>query len=176
MTAQHEYWRLCSSCKKSILYSTKYFECNVSTCTGKRTGYVFCSVPCWERHLPGARHRDAGAVEKKSPTFADYQAELLNEDQSLNLNPRRIIVASAPSSDQNKSIVSQGRSSMDQEILVVVSKLKQYVKDKSDMNTSGDVSEILSDIIRKACDEAIEFARRDGRKTLMSRDFQSFKK
>ncbi len=47
-----------------------YYECNVSTCNGKRTGYAFCTVQCWEVHLPGARHRNAGAIEKKSPATA----------------------------------------------------------------------------------------------------------
>lgn len=68
---QQNFWRKCSSCKKEIGLSTKYYECSVSTCTGQRTGYVFCSIPCWEVHLPGARHRDAGAIEKKSPAVAE---------------------------------------------------------------------------------------------------------
>lgn len=58
-----------------------------------------------------------------------------------------------------------------QEILVVVSKLKAYVKSSAGMNTSGAVAEKLSDIIRGLCDEAVARARADGRKTLMDRDF-----
>lgn len=59
----------------------------------------------------------------------------------------------------------------DKEILVVVSKLKAYVKSAADMNTSGNVAPRLSDIIRGLCDEAIQRARADGRKTVMDRDF-----
>ncbi len=59
----------------------------------------------------------------------------------------------------------------EQEVLVVVSKVKNYVRSKSDMNTSGGVANKLSDILRHLCDEAIERARRDGRKTIMDRDF-----
>lgn len=59
------------------------------------------------------------------------------------------------------------------DVLVVVSKLKNYVRSKADMNTSGNVAPKLSNIIRRLCDEAIEKARRDGRKTLMDRDFES---
>jgi len=59
----------------------------------------------------------------------------------------------------------------DNEVLVVVSKLKNYVKTRSGMNTSGNVAEKVSDIVRSLCDEAIERARSDGRKTLMDRDF-----
>jgi hypothetical protein len=66
MISTEKTWKKCSSCKKDILVGSKYYECSVSTCTGQRTGYVFCSIPCWEIHLPGARHRNAGAIEKKA--------------------------------------------------------------------------------------------------------------
>lgn len=60
---------------------------------------------------------------------------------------------------------------MSDEVLVVVSKLKKYIKDKSGMNTSGSVAERLSAKIRELCDQAIETAQGDGRKTVMDRDF-----
>ena len=59
----------------------------------------------------------------------------------------------------------------DNEVLVVVSKLKNYVKSSSGMNTAGNVAPRISDIIRRLCDNAIEKARSDGRKTVMDRDF-----
>lgn len=61
----------------------------------------------------------------------------------------------------------------EKDVLVVVSKLKNYVKSKAGMNTSGNVAPTLSDIIRRLCDDAIERARQDGRKTVMDRDFTS---
>ena len=67
MQATQDFWRKCSSCKQSINFKQKYYQCSVSSCNGLRTGYVFCSVSCWERHLPGARHRDAAAMEQMSP-------------------------------------------------------------------------------------------------------------
>jgi hypothetical protein len=57
------------------------------------------------------------------------------------------------------------------EVLVVVSKLKGYIKARSGMNTSDGVVPVLSDEIRRLCDRAIENASRDGRKTVMDRDF-----
>lgn len=60
---------------------------------------------------------------------------------------------------------------MSKEVLVVVSKLKKYVKDKAGLNTSASVAERLTDKIRALTDEAIENAQRDGRKTIMDRDF-----
>ena len=61
--------------------------------------------------------------------------------------------------------------SSEKEILVVVSKLKQYIRSVSGMNTAGSVAPALSDTIRNLCDQAIEKAKTDGRKTVMDRDF-----
>lgn len=57
------------------------------------------------------------------------------------------------------------------EVLVVASKIKAYIRTKSGMNTSGAVLEALSGKIRQMCDQAIENAKSDGRKTVMDRDF-----
>ena len=59
----------------------------------------------------------------------------------------------------------------EKEVLVVASKLKNYIRSKADMNTSAAVTDVLSDKIREMCDQAIENAKRDGRKTVMDRDF-----
>jgi len=59
----------------------------------------------------------------------------------------------------------------EKEILVVVSKLKQYIRSVSGMNTAGNVAPALSETVRKLCDQAIEKAKTDGRKTVMDRDF-----
>lgn len=160
MNQIQNYWRKCSTCKKEISLNSKYYECNVSTCTGQRTGYVFCSIPCWEVHLPGAKHRNAGAVEKKSPAKVDFQEE--------STAPKRIII----SSPSVQSTEMHKKSSMSHEVLVVVSKMKQYIRDVSEMNTSEDVNQIISEMIRSECNKAIEKARADGRKTVMARDFK----
>lgn len=57
-----------------------------------------------------------------------------------------------------------------EDVLVVVSKLKNYIRQRSGMNTSGNVGSALSAMIRKVCDDAIEKAKSDGRKTVMDRD------
>ena len=67
MSAETTGWRRCSTCKEDIAFGAKHYVCNVSTCNRKRTGLVFCSVECWDGHLPTARHRDAWAVEKVAP-------------------------------------------------------------------------------------------------------------
>ncbi len=57
------------------------------------------------------------------------------------------------------------------ETLVVASKLKSYIREKSGMNTSAAVIDVLSNKLRRLCDEAVERAKQDGRKTVMDRDF-----
>lgn len=160
MNQTQNYWRKCSVCKKEIALNSKYFECSVSTCTGQRTGYIFCSITCWEVHLPGAKHRDAGAIEKKSPASA--------QPEPPSVTPQKRIIVSGPAMPNKPTV---GKSSMSNEVLVVVSKMKQYIRDVSDMNTSEDVNRVLSELIRNECDKAIESARADGRKTVMARDF-----
>lgn len=59
------------------------------------------------------------------------------------------------------------------ENLVVVSKLKSYVKSAAGLSTSADVPTVLSQAIKNLVDEAAENAKKDGRKTLMERDFKS---
>ncbi len=61
--------------------------------------------------------------------------------------------------------------SEEKEILVVASKVKNYIRSKADMNTSANVMAVLSDRIRELCDQAIENARNDRRKTIKDRDF-----
>jgi len=61
---------------------------------------------------------------------------------------------------------------MGEDTLVVVSKLKAYVKSAAGMNTSGNVAPKVSAIIRTLVDRAIENAKADGRKTIMDRDFE----
>lgn len=60
------------------------------------------------------------------------------------------------------------------EILVVSSKVKSFVKENSGgMNTSASIMEALTRIIEQKCREAIESAKREGRKTVMDRDFNA---
>ncbi len=59
----------------------------------------------------------------------------------------------------------------EKEVLIVASKLKNYIKASSGMNTAGNVMETLSDRVRVLCDQAIANAKSAGRKTVMDRDF-----
>lgn len=131
-----------------------YQKCSVSSC--RKSAY--CSVDCWDSHVPVMNHKSAWAEEERAPK------EVFSEDR-----PRRRIVTSK--SEAPKPI-SHNNSELPQDVLIVVSKLKNYIKARSDMNTSADVSDVLSDIVRSYCDRAIEEARTQGRKTVMGRDFK----
>lgn len=73
-------------------------------------------------------------------------------------------------SDSNAATNTDTTTS-DKDVLIVVSKLKNYIRATSDMNTSGNVADKLSEIIRSLCQQAISNAKNDGRKTVMDRDF-----
>jgi histone H3/H4 len=62
-------------------------------------------------------------------------------------------------------------SNSEQEVLVVTSKLKKYIRSSAGISTSANVAPALSDIIRSLCDQAVENAKADKRKTVMDRDF-----
>jgi hypothetical protein len=53
----------CSMCKGQIAHETSYVRCSVSSCNAGRMKLRFCSVECWEKHIPTARHRQASYVE-----------------------------------------------------------------------------------------------------------------
>ena len=72
---------------------------------------------------------------------------------------------------ENENPAAGGEEGEGGEVLVVASKLKNYIRAKSGMNTSAAVMGALSGRIRQLCDQAIENARREGRKTVMDRDF-----
>ncbi len=185
-----EVWRLCSTCKKPLSFQVKYYECSVSTCTGKRTGLVFCTIECWERHLTTTRHRDAGAIEKLSPTPEQWAreqgerqapaAQVSSHPPLTNSAPLRNNASSTASSSSEgarrilvRPNTPPAAAAREEEILVVVSRIRQYVKDRNDMNTSQEVYELLSDQLRRALDQMMDSARRDGRKTVMARDFST---
>ena len=169
-------WKRCGVCKRDLGFEADFYECSVSTCTSGRNHPVFCSVTCWQQHVPVMRHRDAWAEQKRSPSRADWEREQSAADPSSSSAssapssaPRRIVVAS-PSSASASSSVPAGPAP--DEILIVASKLKAYIRARSGMNTSESVLGELSDIVREYADRAIENARLDGRRTVMDRDFK----
>ncbi len=125
--AEKGQWRRCSACKDPIALGAKYWTCNVSTCNRKRTGLVFCSVTCWDVHLPGANHREAWAVEQKAPLRAE--GEPSEPGGRRDETGRRRIV-------RGESSTKAGREAPP-EILIVASRLN------STDNASNNPSEVF---------------------------------
>ena len=119
----------------------------------ERPPIVLCRT--FDDHIPVLRHKDAWAEERIAPKEAEAPASLSRID-SARIAPSNKTSALKP---------------MPREILIVGSKLKDYIRARSDLNTSAAVLERLSDMVRLLCDHAIERAQNDHRKTVLDRDF-----
>lgn len=109
-------------------------------------------MPCFDEHSPIFRHKNAWALERKAPLV--YQSEdAMNKTATKRIAPS-LSITEAP-----------------RDILIVGSKLKDYIRHKAGYNTSQAVLDRLSDMVRILSDRAIEKARRENRKTVMDRDF-----
>ncbi len=172
-------FKKCSTCRDPIAFDQKYWSCSVSTCNRSKLALYFCSLPCWEAHVPEARHRDAWAEEQRAPSRVAFLAE-----QQSSAGAPSPTTSGAVEPTRNARIVGATgivsptntvRSDTDDdEVLVVVSKLKKYVRDHSGMNTSDGAIAPLSNHLRAICREAIRHANEEGRKTVMDRDFLPF--
>ncbi|MGE0549660.1 MAG: hypothetical protein AB7O24_31510 [Kofleriaceae bacterium] len=183
-----ETWLKCSACRTDIPHGATHWVCSVSTCNRSRTRLVFCTVACWDSHLATLRHREAWAVEETAPSKEAWALELATEmtaptrpattpaAKPIAIPPRdttppvtRRVVGEVPGvriTTGDPELVEV----VDKDILIVVSKMKKYIKDRSGMNCSDAVAELLSDHVRMVCDEAIRAAGRDERKTVLDRD------
>ncbi len=122
----------------------------MSTCNRIRTDLVFCDLRCFDAHIPVMNHRDAGAFEKTAP---------------------RSGVESTPKQESNPAPrLNEAPDHLSDDVLVVVSKVKHYIREKSGMNTSDAVMNTLSDHIRDIALKAITKARGQHRKTVMEQD------
>lgn len=173
-----ETWLKCTACKNPIPYHATHWVCSVSTCNRKGTGYVFCTVSCWDSHVSDARHRDAWAVEAHAPSKDAWDKELAASPPAPPPRPaaapvapvvRRVVGEVSPVTAAAVEGVKLSDVT-DKDVLIVVSKLKKYIKDRSGFNTSDNVMDLLSEHVRAVCDEAIRTAARDDRKTVLDRD------
>jgi histone H3/H4 len=211
MTQQPAHFRLCSSCRTPLAFGARYYTCSVSTCNRAKMTLTFCSVPCFQAHVPTLRHRESWAEEKRAPTFEAWRAEnvareedereaaqrahshnAIAEERAATHTARdkerleRVASKQDPSADarvrsvERQAATATGKpaaskelsmsNEVPKEVLVVISKVKAYIRAKSSMNTSDAVTEALSELVRTTCDQAIERAKSEGRKTVMARD------
>src|SRR5687767_3201309 len=105
-------WRRCSACKNPIAPGATYWVCSVSTCNQTRTALAFCTVSCWDAHLPVARHREAWAEERTAPARS---ASIESGKQRRLVRPGGSAPPPAASAD---------------DVLIIASRLKDYVRAK----------------------------------------------
>ena len=60
-------WAVCSICRKDIVHGGVFFRCAISTCNSGKTKLAFCSVECWDAHLPAVRHKNPSCFEERAP-------------------------------------------------------------------------------------------------------------
>ncbi|MBE7448803.1 MAG: hypothetical protein HS111_07905 [Kofleriaceae bacterium] len=180
-------WLRCSACKQDLGFGATHWVCSVSTCNRNNTNYKFCSVACWDSHVATLRHRDAWAVEARGPSREQWAREQADPPAPAPAprptaptpmaattprppagDPPRRVVAAPPAPASTPAQLDLAPA--EREILIVVSKMKKYIKDRSGMNCSDAVAEGLSDHVRAICDEAIRAAATDERKTVLDRD------
>ena len=58
---------LCSMCRAPLASGKPYLRCTVASCNAGRLKLRFCSVACFQKHIPTARHRQASWVEETAP-------------------------------------------------------------------------------------------------------------
>ena len=58
---------VCATCRKLIPPGASAVRCTVASCNTGRTKLRFCSVICWEKHVPTARHRNPAYVVEDRP-------------------------------------------------------------------------------------------------------------
>lgn len=180
-------FRKCSSCKKDIEFEQTYFRCSVSTCNRARANYAFCSVQCWQAHSVTVNHRDAWGEQEKSPSRSAWLKQQAAEASSSSA-PRMIQSRAASAHHSGGASAGAERSTIERnssgeristpkaeadlprDVLVVMSKFKQYIRDKSGFNTSDNVVGVLSDHLRMIATQAIRNAAQDSRKTVLDRD------
>jgi histone H3/H4 len=158
-------------------------------------GLVFCSMPCFDAHLPMMRHRDAWAELNDAPTREqalreEAEAEAEAAPKTVVSVPRaatpqlarpqvaapQVAAAGAGDDRPTRRVATlageaQDSSEDEDEVLVVISKLKKFIRTRSGMNTSDGVAAVLSAHLRDLSVQALRHAAADGRKTVLERDF-----
>lgn len=119
-------------------------------------------------HIPTMKHRSSSAVERRSPTLAAYQREKEQEAEKAARNAEAH--QRAPKTRKTTQASGGGSLGTKEEVLIVASRLKDYVLEKYGLRVSANVVDVLSDRVRHLADEATTRAGFDGRKTIKDRD------
>ncbi|MFK7871819.1 MAG: hypothetical protein AB8C84_01430 [Oligoflexales bacterium] len=81
----NNFWKKCGPCGKEITHQTAYFACGTSSCQKS----AFCSLSCWNAHIPLMKHKDAWAEERISPGLNDTR------DQNTQIKSTDVLVVAS---------------------------------------------------------------------------------
>jgi hypothetical protein len=172
-----------STCNRSrtrlVFCSVACWDSHLSTVRHRESWAVEEIAPTREVHAreqeeqKQEQDRPALAPPRASPRPAALAFESPRVAPPASPSPR---AAASPSSASPGSVTAHAggpalSSSFDHDdVLIVVSKVKKYIRDRSGMNTSDAIATAIGDHVRSICDEAVRAAARDGRKTVLDRD------
>ncbi len=180
------YWQCSvSTCNRSRmpLYfcSVVCWDSHLSTVRHRDAYAVDVKAPTKEAW---AREQAEAAAQPAPRAIAPTPDRVNPGDRAAQPAPRPMPTAPTPASVTTRRVVGDASpataaavegsatfsDTFDREVLIVVSKMKKYIKDRSGFNCSDAVAEHISDHVRAVCDEAIRAAGRDERKTVLDRD------
>ncbi|MBA3503956.1 MAG: hypothetical protein M4D80_30440 [Myxococcota bacterium] len=173
-----------STCNRTrmplVFCSVICWDSHLSTVRHRDAGAIEAKAPSksqWEQELAGETASPAPARPASTPDSVQPVHRRSDETRPNLIPPppaaateRRVVVATpapAPAAAAGDLALSDA---VDKDVLVVVSKLKKYIKDRSGFNTSDQIFDLISDHVRAICDEAIRCAARNDRKTVLERD------
>jgi hypothetical protein len=105
-------------------------------------------------------------VEKAAPTHAESPPA--GAPSGKRAEPR--LLRSEPVAPPTGKAIGKATGEAPTDVLIIASRLKEYIRARSGFNTSDRVVQPLSEIVRRACDQAIQNAIRAERKTVLDRD------
>jgi hypothetical protein len=130
----------------------------------------------WAREQADAAAQPAPRAQLSTPDRPGAQSNVQpsrpmpTAPTPASVTTRRVVGDASPATAAAVEGSATLSDTFDREVLIVVSKMKKYIKDRSGFNCSDAVAEYLSDHVRAVCDEAIRAAGRDERKTVLDRD------
>jgi histone H3/H4 len=186
-----------STCNRArmplVFCSVVCWDSHLSSVRHRDAGAIEARAPSkqqWEREQadtaaspppaapPHTPDRPPPAAERAVPAAAPVQVRPRTDETRPNLVPpmpspeRRIVATPTPVAASAAGGELKLSDVTEKDILIVVSKVKKYIKDRSGFNTSDQIVDVLSDHVRAICDEAIRCAARDDRKTVLERDIR----
>jgi hypothetical protein len=105
------------------------------------------------------------------PTTAWQAEQAAAEADTAKVAPARKTVGGSARKVVAAQAAATPNSGAPKDILIVVSKLKKYIREAHGMKTSDACAAALSDFVRTLCDRAVINAQDAERKTVLDRDF-----